>query len=209
VGRFEIVSGLAAILAVSQIVADRGKIDNAALVLLGVAAVGFLLPEILSTARGIGGLKRIKVGQFEAEFEQQIREAEENIIKAELGGAGKKPEFHGNIPPLHKSYVEEYERVISSPANNREKIILGGLLVERMAAETVQHLGLEMHGLHSAQEFVRRLKSEGCINEKEVEAFNSFWKVRNTAVHSAKDELTDEQTTRILDLLWRLVRVFG
>lgn len=209
INRVEIVAGVSFGLAIAQLIYDAGRIEPVTLILLGVAGAGFVLPELVSENGAFGKLKKVKLGQFEAEFEQQIRKAEESIIKAEQAPADSKPNFPGNAPPLDRSYVEEYERVISSPASNREKIILGGLLVERMAAETAKLLEIDITGLHSASETVRAINKGGFISESEVAAFDRFWEVRNFAVHSSGDRLTDEQTLRLLDLLWRLVRVFG
>jgi hypothetical protein len=57
---------------------------------------------------------------------------------------------------------------------------------------------------------VRLLTSVGFISEAERDAFDEFWQLRNNVVHGrSATPPTDEQTARVLDLLWRLVRALG
>lgn len=207
--RFEIISSLAALLAVYQIVNDNGDLENSTLALLAAAAIGFVLPEIVNGHKGGKGLKRLKVGQFEAEFEERLQEFEEKVIKAEQDASSPDRRPQEGYPSLNASYVQEYERIISSPSSNREKVVLGGLLAERMAEASVSALEIDPKGAKSAISLVRRLATEGVVSNSEVAAFESFWAARNVAVHASGQELSDEQTTKLLDLLWRLVKVFG
>jgi uncharacterized protein YutE (UPF0331/DUF86 family) len=52
------------------------------------------------------------------------------------------------------------------------------------------------------------LAQQEFITEAERSAFDEFWKMRNMPVHGDL-ELTDEQTARVLDLVYRLVRTFA
>lgn len=207
--RLEIISAFAAVLTVHQIIKDKGDLENSTLALLAVAAIGFVLPEIVNGRNGKKGLKRLKVGHFEAEFEERLQEFEEKVIEAEQNASSPDRPTQRGYPSLNASYVQEYERIISSPSSNREKVILGGLLAERMADASVSVLEIDPKGAKSAITLVHRLAAEGVVSNSEIAAFESFWAARNAAVHAPGEELSDEQTTKLLDLLWRLVRIFG
>ena len=51
--------------------------------------------------------------------------------------------------------------------------------------------------------------SHGFISEAERQAFDEFWDLRNRIVHGQTASPSDEQTARVLDLLWRLVRTLA
>jgi len=204
--RLELVGAAAALLAIGHVATKRDGIDQSALILLGVAALCFLLPDL---ATMIARLRKVKWGEFEAEFDAEIGKLEAKVVQAEEKAASEPKRSWAASPPLHNSYVSEYQGIISSPSSAREKIVLAAILAERMLAETVKELGLDASGRTSARNAVRILNKEGFISSPEVEAFDEFWRIRNAVVHGEVREISDKQLARILDLLWRLVTIFG
>ncbi|WP_156797013.1 hypothetical protein [Nitrosomonas sp. Is79A3] len=182
------------------------RIDHSALILLSVAALSFLLPELVTL---FSKVKKVKWGEFEAEFEKDLRKLEQKIVVAESETRTSKRSSGVSYAPLYDSYVKEYQSIVSSPLPGREKIILGAVLAERMIQETVNELELSKSGRLGARTGMQLLLEEGFITSSEVDAFEEFWKVRNTAVHGPADGLSEHQISRLLDLLWRLVKVFG
>jgi len=204
--RFEVVGGVAALLAAIHVVKKNDGIDHSALILLSVAALSFLLPELVTL---FSRVKKVKWGEFEAEFEKDLRKLEEKIVVAESEPRTSKRSSGVSYAPLYDSYVKEYQSIVSSTLPGREKIILGAVLAERMIQETVNELELSKSGRLSAKTGIQLLLEEGFITSSEVDAFDEFWKVRNAAVHGPPDGLSEHQVSRLLDLLWRLVKIFG
>lgn len=205
--RFDIVGAIAAALSAIHVYFKRDGIDQNAMILLGVAALSYLIPSFTVL---LSKVKKLKWGEFEAEFEEEIRKFEEKVVVAENQAPSKKPNVRSfRAAPLHSSYVEEYKRIIASPSSGREKVILGAVLAERMIQETVRELELDKSGRLPARSGMQLLLKEGLVSPVEVEALDEYWKIRNSVVHGSSEQLTNQQVVRLLELLWRLVSVFG
>lgn len=205
--RFDIVGVIAAVLAAIHVYFKREGIDQNAMVLLGVAAISYLIPSLTAL---FSKVKKLKWGEFEAEFEEEIRKFEEKVVVAENQAPSKKSNVRSfRAAPLHSSYVDEYRQIIASPSSGREKVILGAVLAERMIQETVRELDLDKSGRLPARSGMQLLLKEGLVSSAEVEALDEYWKIRNSVVHGSLEQLTDQQVVRLLELLWRLVSVFG
>jgi hypothetical protein len=56
---------------------------------------------------------------------------------------------------------------------------------------------------------MRELYKNKLISSDELELYNEFYSFRNKIIHGEIKDLSDSLTARILDLLWRIVRIFG
>ena len=203
-GRFELIAFAAAALAAWHSSRIDFDIDQITLVLLATSAISFVLPEFASR------LTKFKFGELEAEFEKSIGKLEEKVVAAESAAPLKDSNSSFVAAPLHDSYVKEYEGIISSPTSGREKIVLGAILAERMIDDAATEANVAPAGRRlPARYAMRKLVEEGRVPAEEGAAFDEFWNVRNQVVHGATFTISEQQVSRVLDLLWRLVKVFG
>ena len=56
---------------------------------------------------------------------------------------------------------------------------------------------------------VKELYRLKLISEDELALYNEFYSFRNKIIHGEIKDLSGPLTTRFLDLLWRIVRIFG
>lgn len=206
--RLEIVSAFAFVLFLLQLALARGVVGTTELVLLGLAAVGFVFRDVEPVLRR---LRKVKWGDFEAELDQEILKFEEKVVAAEYQAtrpAGQ-PKRETAYAPLHDRYVAEYEQIVSGSASPREKIMLAGLLVERMIVGAVKELDLKSKADLTPKAGMELLVANGFVTPAEAEALAEFWRVRNLVLHSQAEQLSDRQLSNLLALVWRMVTVFG
>lgn len=206
---FEWIAIIAGSLVVLRMIFPALVFDNHSMVLLSIAAIALGLPKIREL---LPPLKRLKYGDFEAEFNEAIDRLEERVNAAEQIPSPRMPQKNDTgYPALHETYVKGFNEILSSRTSNTEKILAAAILAESMLTETAKELQLTVDcRFRSPSELLRLLAREGFISEAERDAFNEFWQIRNAVVHGrSATPPTDEQTARVLDLLWRLVRILG
>jgi uncharacterized protein YutE (UPF0331/DUF86 family) len=183
------------------------KLDNTSLVLFGVAALAMLVAFL--------PIKRIKWGEFEAEIDRAVDDLERKVKATEVSSptlpASKMPAAGSEVSsqPTWERFFDEYIALVNSPASNVEKIIAATVLLEKMIDTFATSLGLELgaHG-RGPRYAIDRLSEKNLITTQEKAAFTDLWAVRNKIVHDGIRP-TDEQTARLLDLVWRLVRTLA
>ena len=207
---FELIAIVAAALVLTRMFFPRLIFDNRSLALCGVAALMLILPKLLSL---LPPIKKLKYGDFEAEFNEAIDRLEQRVGEAEESPVPQPPppRVATAYPPLRDSYVKGFKDILLSRTSNTEKILGASILVESMLVETARELELiKDTRFRSPSALVQLLAGNGFISDAERDAFNEFWRIRNSVVHGRiATPPTDEQTARVLDLLWRLVRVLG
>ena len=83
---------------------------------------------------------------------------------------------------------------------------VGKTAIARAVAEA---LGPELVGrARGTRALIDRFAEQALISNEERAAFMDFWAIRNRVVHEGIQP-TDEQTARLLDLVWRLVRTLA
>ncbi len=182
------------------------RFDGISLTLLGISAIALSLPRIIEI---LPPLKRAKYKDFEVEFEKEIKtlenqvvEIEQEAIKSEIRGTSK-------YPPLHSTYVDEYQSIMASSEPNMHKVLRSAILTEKVILQAANDLEIDIGKHRTPSSIIKLLVKEEFITPKEQEVFNAFWKLRNKVVHGHLAEITDNQTTRIMSLLWRLITIFG
>ncbi len=209
---FYLVAASALLLMILKIVVPGFLFDTTSLILFSIASFILLLPRL---AIILPPLKRLKLWEFEAEFADALNAFERKVEATEeepptiakTAEQQARVERQSTYPEMFKEYVTEYQRILSTRSSNREKIVSAAILVERMVMEAARELGLPIHK-KVPKAIMIELTAQGFITKTELEAFDEFWNVRNLAVHSGV-EITDEQTARLLDLVFRLVRTFA
>ena len=183
------------------------KFDNTSLVLFGVAALAMLVAFL--------PIKRIKWGEFEAELDRAVDDLERKVKATEASSPpllASKILAPGSEPPSQPTwqrFFDEYIALVNSPASNVEKIIAATILLEKMIDTFATALGPELGAHGRGPRFaIDRLAEQNLITTQERAAFMDLWAVRNKIVHEGIRP-TDEQTARLLDLVWRLVRTLA
>jgi len=177
-----------------------------------VAAIALALPNLLGL---LPPLKKVKVGNSEVEFDKALDQFEKDVKKAEKAEKATPstpPSVTGSgPPPLRKEYTDGFKEILTSRASNTEKILASAILAEAMLIETARDLGLLSDARkRTGAAIVALLHEHGFITSDERDGFAEFWQIRNAVVHGQNlQPPTDEQTARVLDLLWRLVRTLG
>jgi len=204
---FQTIAIAAVALVILRMVFPKLVFDNTSLILFAIAAVALLLPNALSL---LPPLKKLKYGEFEAEFNEAIKRLEQRVGEAEKSPAPQPQKLTGSFPPMREPYVKGFKDILSSQTSNTEKILAAGILCEQMLSETARDLELSKGSqFRTPGAIVQALAGHGFVSEAEQQAFSEFWKIRNSVVHGQGPPPNDEQTSRLLDLLWRLVRTLA
>lgn len=178
------------------------KIDSTVVILIGLAVLIYILPEL-------SNLSKFKYGEIELEFEKKVDELEKLVIAEEAtGGTTIIKTEHQKVSWQH--YYSEYREILNSKASNSEKILRASQLVELMITEAGQDFGLaEATKMKNPSAIMRELQKKNLISNEEFSLYNEFYSLRNKIIHGEIKDISDSLTTRILDLLWRIVRIFG
>lgn len=183
------------------------KFDNTSLVLFGVAALAMLVAFL--------PIKRIKWGEFEAELDRAVDDLARKVKATEASSPPRlasKILAPGSEPPSQPTwqrFFDEYIALVNSPASKVEKIIAATILLEKMIDTFATALGPDLGAHGRGPRFaIDRLAEQNLITTQERAAFMDLWAVRNKIVHEGIRP-TDEQTARLLDLVWRLVRTLA
>lgn len=178
------------------------KMDTTVVILFGLAILVYILPEL-------SNLSKFKYGDLEFEFEKKVDQLEKLVIAEEaVGGVTINKSEQQRVGWQH--YYSEYREILNSKSSNIEKILRGSQLVELMITEAGRDFGLaEDYKLKNPTVIMRELQKNNLISGEEFSLYNEFYSLRNKIIHGEIKEISDALTTRILDLLWRIVRIFG
>lgn len=176
------------------------NIDTTTIVIIGLAILLYILPEL-------SNLSKFKYGDIEIEFEKKIDELEMLVIAEEKIGGPTRENKDQVVSWQH--YYKEYNDILSSKSSNLEKVLRASQLVELMISEAGKNFGLDNSKLKTPTAVVRELHKNDLISNDELALYNEFYSFRNKIIHGEIKDLSDALTTRILDLLWRIVRIFG
>jgi uncharacterized protein YutE (UPF0331/DUF86 family) len=200
---FAIAGGSLSLIA-ARIIWPSLRFDNTSLILFGVAGLAILVAFL--------PLKRIKWGEFEAELDRAVDDLERKVTASEAS-----PPHHVSkaVAPTStpqsswQGFFDEYMALVNSPSSNVEKIIAASILLEKMIDSFVASIEpeLKLRG-RGPRVAIDRLAENSLITPQERDAFRNLWEVRNKIVHEGLQP-TDEQTARLLDLVWRLVRTLA
>ncbi|RZK45162.1 MAG: hypothetical protein EOO61_01000 [Hymenobacter sp.] len=191
------------VLAVLEIFQDKLglKIDTTTIVIVGLAILLYIIPEL-------SNLSKFKYGDIELEFEKKVDELEKLVIAEEKVGGPVKESKEVSISWQH--YYKEYNDILNSKSSNLEKVLRASQLIELMISVAGKDFGLvDNSKLKNPTIVMRELHKNKLISNDELDLYNEFYSFRNKIIHGEIKELSDALTTRILDLLWRIVRIFG
>lgn len=201
---FSIVALAAVLVIIERILFPQLVFDSTSLILFAIAAICVLLPQLLKI---LPPLKKAKYGDFEIEFDEAIKRLEQRVVEAESTPTPLPTKFTSSYPPMRETYVQGYKDILASETTNTEKVLAAAILADQMLTETARGLELLTPELaRNPRAIVHALSEHGIISLQERQAFDEFWNLRNRIVHVEAKPPTDEQTARVLDLLWRLVR---
>jgi len=183
------------------------RFDGISLTLLGIAALAMVIPRLIEL---LPPIKKAKYKEFEIEFEKEIKALEHQVVEIEKEAVESEQQGTAKYPPLHTTYIDEYQSIISSKEPNIQKVLRAAILTENIVLQAAKDLNIALkNNVRAPSSIIRILFKEGFITQKEQSVFNSFWELRNKVIHGHLADLSDSQTTRIMSLLWRLITIFG
>jgi uncharacterized protein YutE (UPF0331/DUF86 family) len=182
--------------------------DTMSLILLAIAFVALVIPFL--------EVQKLKWGDFEIELQALVNDLEKNIAATESDTSPEGPQVAPRARRVRRvdstntwqQFFASYSDILKSAASNTEKILAAAILIERMLEAVAIDFSLEIKSGRGPRSVVDQLLQHELITREEFQAFHDFWSIRNKIVHGGI-EPTDEITARILDLGWRLVRVFA
>lgn len=178
------------------------KVDTTVVILIGLAVLIYILPEL-------SNLSKFKYGDIELEFEKKVDQLEKLIIAEETTERTPMSKTK-NQKVSWQHYYSEYREILNSKTSNIEKILRASQLVELMITEAGQDFGLaETTKIKNPSVIMRELQKNNLISNDELSLYNEFYSLRTKIIHGEIKDISDTLTTRILDLLWRIVRIFG
>lgn len=198
------------LLVAARIIWPSLNFDSTSLALFGAAALGLLVAFL--------PFKRFKFGDWEAELERGVDDLEKKVAASEIAPPmpTSKEVRHpllsreptGSVVPRSK-VREEFLSVVGSNTSNVEKVLAAGILLDGAVESMASLLSLELsRGGRATRNLIERFAQEGLIGAEDVSAYRAFKEVRNMVVHRGHRP-SDEQTARLLDLVWRLLLTFG
>lgn len=176
--------------------------------------LGFFVGYLLTRLYLAGAFSR--ADRAAAGFDQMVSALESKVSLSEREGAPplaadeSKADAGSRGEVSLRTYSDEFERIAATGIPAREKIVLIGVLLERLVLEVAESRDISppANRRASAVAMARRLAQEGRISGEDAAAFRDFWQVRNEAVHG-RFELSEDHAARVLDVAWRLVRVLA
>jgi uncharacterized protein YutE (UPF0331/DUF86 family) len=203
-----IVAISAVVVIVARLLWRSLNFDNTSLILFGIAAGALVIPYLFNV---LPPLKSLEAGPVKAEFDRDIARLERNVAASEGERSKPRADRRDTSEAIGwEKYFDEYFSIVNSTTSNVEKILAAAILVERMIGNVAQALNLpEIDQRATPLTIVDRLAEAQIIGNEEKEAFDDFWLLRDRVVHGAMGSLSNEQTARILDLIWRLVRTLA
>jgi hypothetical protein len=163
-------------------------------------------------------LKKLKIGDFEAELVEEVDRLERKIQASEATTEVKRGAVDGELTTSKvdfrkqdtwKEFFTEYNRILTSSASNVEKVISVSVLVEKTLEVATRSLDIPQENLgRGARQQLKWLSNRGLVGDAEQAAYEELMHIRNKVVHGGVSP-SDETTARILDLAGRLVRAFA
>ena len=167
--------------------------DIISLILLGIALVALIIPELEKLFQRA---KKIKLGSFELELielNQETEKVEENIKEPNIKYPGS-TEVYG----LGFKITEDFSSDILKLSIEIEKITrsifsIGIGEVQKRPLSVVQSISI--------------LESEGLIEKETSLLIRNFWNIRNKVVHGHDVELNRKEMLAFIDIGLRILRI--
>ncbi|MFC0515170.1 hypothetical protein ACFFGT_13205 [Mucilaginibacter angelicae] len=176
------------------------KMDAATILTFCLSIILFILPDLSS-------LSKFKIGDLEVEFKKEVDKLEKLVQEEE------KSDYTNSLRAADKEswqyYYQEYQSILQSANSNSEKLLRASQLVEQMIMVAGKDFELDANKLKSPAMVVIELRNAGLISEEELSLYKEFQALRNNIIHRDVSQLDDTLTVRILDLLLRIIRIFG
>jgi hypothetical protein len=148
----------------------------------GTTAALIGLAVVLFILPELTNLSKFKFANIELEFEKKVNQLEKMVIAGE-SGVSKAATVKEATEAVPHEYFKDYKAILESPASNIEKILRASQLVDAIMSNNPA--------------------------STQSDLYTQFYSLRNQIIHSDMKEISDQLTARILDLLWRIVKIFN
>lgn len=181
------------------------KVDASTMLILAVAVLLFCVGDL-------SNLSKFKFGDLEMEFGEKLGELENMITTEEVSPTSPNAIKTGNNinkGQLESKFYQAYEAIFNSSSSNLEKVLRASQLLEEMLLDVGKKLEMEPQQSRNASMVVNQLSRAGLLSPQEVSIYKEFSQIRNQIIHKDIGLLDDAVTVRMLDLILRMIRIFG
>ncbi len=181
------------------------RLDEISLVLLVVAALALVWPDIAPLTSRI---RRLKLWELEVELSEKISELSERVEvvgrEASQEREAAPAESVAVVPPELKEWAE------AAAADPRAGLLLVAADIEEAIRRLASRHGMATGvGRLSARRALSDLAKRGIVPRQVVPLFDDFWQVRNEVVHGAGLQLPAGQLYELIDIGFRILELLS
>ena len=177
------------------------RFDNISLALLVVAIVAILLPEFRVA---FGRVKKLKLGEFEVELAERLKELAGNTEAVESSLIRKNRESIVTEPR-----EEEIARWLATAGSDpRASLLVLAIEIEKTVRDIAQAADVpESKRPYPLSRQLTMLAEREFIDPRIVPLFRDFWTIRNSVVHGHHFELSEGKLYELVELGLRILRL--
>ena len=197
-------------LASSRIIWPHLAVDEITIWLVALAAMILLIPQIAealgSIPRSIPGIKRLKAGPFELEFQESLKELTGQVLKASESAAQA-----GASGPTEKTGSDLEEVFQEASRDPRAALLLVAVKIEQAVRGRFRKAGYQEEGdrVSSVPHLAKRGKALGILDEDSERSLLRFWQLRNTLVHKGVGAVSDGTVWSMLGVGTEILRLLS
>jgi len=177
------------------------RFDNISVILLVLAAVSALLPELY---KHIGKIKKVKIGDVEVELEEKLKKLAGETEAAESAVQDRKGQL------VMETTQEDFviQRLEQAGTDPRAALLLIAIEIERTVRDLAEASDIpHPRRTHPVSRLLAMLADRQVVDERLVGLFRDFWSVRNAVVHGHHFELSEGKLYELIELGMRLLRL--
>ncbi len=194
---------IAILLIIVRIIFPEIKFDNISLYLFIVAVVSVLIPNIGET---IERVKKLKKGDFEIEFSEQLANLNRETEKVEEQIANQ---IDKKVNIVDDKLDKKIEKIIENMNNSRGALITLSVEIEASIRNLGEKYQLPRSMTMNTVRTISELSKRNYISEEVFFLFKDFWAIRNRAAHDVEFDLHEFQQYNIIDIGIRILKLLS
>lgn len=194
-----IIIGAALTLTAARIIFPKLNIDSTSVWLIAVAAILFVLPEILPF------VKKIKMGGTEVELRDKIRKADEDIKQAQTSLTKNKKY---KLPSSLNSEIKEVMNV-TKESPQAALLLLSSKLEAKIRNRLEKAKVITGNQYISLPKAVKLGTKEGVFSHQTYSAFLDFYMIRNKVAHGEAFQVNESSVLSLISIGVELLRLLS
>ncbi|WP_425422230.1 hypothetical protein [Phaeodactylibacter xiamenensis] len=183
--------------------------DWISLVLVSVVIIVLYNVDIVEK---LDRLKKVKLGQFEIELEEKLKELSKNAdqkFEERSETLRNNPSISGP-PETVKSFkeIEALEKVYKVIDKPESALVLLAVEIEKVIRDIyLRNNPKERRIPLSPRVLINDLYTQGLLDKEMMDIIQDFWNIRNKVVHGHDLQFTDSQKVEMLDIGFKIYRI--